>query len=293
MADNNYQEGNSIEDLKAFTNPYACPTNSLKLKGIKHVGCCNYLASFGYVIAAGGATTTITPLTGNTSADLRYYRVTVSDGSISVANELDLASPTVAFVVDTSSLDASAAWTISFAGALAGGLGNADCSLCYDIHLCCGAAIAGVSGDSIPADWVNVSFLLKLTSAADANFTLFPTDGLEIADGESVDLTQFLSGGATQLTSASNLVFTIEMRKLTNSPSVTLAPTVNDSNSVFASFANTVSYPYAIEPSFDEVNNAVAIEDATPGQFTETITYLLSSEGVVPSVSFTLVTDVA
>ena len=293
MADNNYQEGNSIESLKALTNPYACPTNSLKLKGIKKENCCNYLASFGYVIAAGGATTTITPLTGNESADLRYYRVTVSDGVTSVAGELDLANPTVAFVINTSTLDASAAWSLEFAGAIAGGLCDADCGLCYKLHLCCGDAVAGASGDSIPAAWVNVSFLLKLTSTDDANFTLFPAAGLEIAAGESVDLVDFLSGGATQLASASATIFSIEMKKLTNSPSITAAPTVDAANAVFASFVDTVSFPYAIESSFAETENTVTIATGVAGQFTEAITYLLASEGVVPSVSFTLVTDVA
>ena len=44
MADNNYVEGNSIAENYALTNPFACPTNFAKLKGIDKVDCCSYIA---------------------------------------------------------------------------------------------------------------------------------------------------------------------------------------------------------------------------------------------------------
>lgn len=286
MADNNYQEGNSIEDLKAFTNPYASSTNSLKLKGIKKVNCCNYLASFGYVIAAGGATTTITPLTGNLSGDLRYYRVTVSDGTLSVAGELDYASPAAAFVIDTSPLNASAAWTLEFSGALEGGIGSADCSLDYKVHLCCGDAVAGASGDSIPADWENVSFNLVLDTTDDVNFTLFPAEGVEIAAGQSLDIGQYSTAG--QLATGLVYYFLLEVKKVTNNPSVTAANETGNFSSVY----DQVGLPLVISNEFGTVSEITA-DTAAPASLSSVFEYTLSNEGVVPSVSFTLTATVA
>lgn len=289
MADNNYKEGNSFEDLQVLTNPYANSGNTLKIKGIKKVDDCQFLASFGYVIAAGGATTTITPLTGNLSGDLNYYRVEVSDGSKTVANELSLAARTTAFVVDTSSLDAASAWTFAFYGDEGGSVGDAGCGFQYELHLGI-VGIAGASGDSIPSDWVNVSFLLKLTSTGDANFTLFPVLGLDIAAGETVDLTQFLSTG-TQLANLGSYIFTLQIKKNGTDPTTAL-PTV-PTNDVFASFASTVTFPYAITKTFAEALNAVTIKTSVAGAFSEAMTFVLTDEGVVPSVSFTLTTDVS
>lgn len=291
MADNNYKESNTLNDNYVLTNPYANAGNAAQLY-VDKVAYCQYYASFAYVIAAGGATTTITPLTGNLSADLNYYRVEVSDGTNTVANSLDLANPSAAFVINTSSLDAGAAWTLTFEGSEGGNVGDAGCSLCYNVAL--GAvAVAGASGDSIPANWENVEFLMKLTSTTDPNFTLFPVDGVEIADGESIDLTQYLSGGATQLTNAASIVFSLEIKKRELQPSVSASPTVNAGNAVFASYVDSVSYPYAIEKTFEELLNTVTIATGVAGQYSETMTVLVSNEGVVPSVSFTLTTDVA
>ena len=291
MADNNYKESNSLGQNYVLTNPYACPSNALKLS-VDKVAYCQYYASFSYVVAAGGASVTITPLTGNSSADLNYYRVSVSDGSKTVANSLDLASPAAAFVINTSTLDPSAPWSLAFAGSEGGDVGDAGCSLCYELKLGV-VGIAGGSGNSIPASWVNVSFELLLTSTDDPNFNLFPADGVAIADGESVDLTQYLDGGATQLTNGSATIFTLKLRKRELQPSVSAAPTVDTANAVFASFASTVAYPYAIEKNFEEVLNTVTIATGVAGQFSEAMTFLLSNEGVKPSVSFTLTTDVA
>ncbi len=290
MADNNYVEGNSMQDQYALTNPFACPTNVAKLKGIEKVDCCSYLATFSYVVAAGGATTTITPITGNESGDLNHYRVCVYDGVNRVCGSLDLANPTNPFVIDTSSLNPSAAWCLEFDGAVGQKVGDAPCGLCYPVDL--GAVgVAGVSGNTIPSNWVNVSFLLKLTSTDDVNFTEFPVDGLEIADGETVDLTQFLSSGTT-LANGSATIFTIEMKKLTQSPSLDAAPTV-PTNDVFASFVDTVSFPYAVQQNFAEVTNTVTIATGVNGSFSEAITYTMVNEGIKPSVSFTLETEIA
>ena len=98
-----YKEGNSIADLEVLTNPYADQSNALQVIGLNKLGKCQptYYASVSYVVAAGGATTTVTPLTGNGSGDLDYYRVEVYDGENTATAQLDLAAPAVAFVVNT------------------------------------------------------------------------------------------------------------------------------------------------------------------------------------------------
>ena len=59
---------------------------------------------------------------------LNHYRVSVSDGTTTVANSLDLAAPTAAFVINTSTLDPSAPWSLAFDGSEGGNVGDAGCS---------------------------------------------------------------------------------------------------------------------------------------------------------------------
>ena len=150
-----------------------------------------------------------------------------------------------------------------------------DAPLCYELALGV-VGIAGASGDSIPASWVNVSYNLLLTSTDDPNFNLFPADGVAIADGESIDLTAYLDGGATQLTNGSATIFTLQIKKRELQPSISAAPTVDAANAVFASFVDTVAYPYAIEKNFEEVLNTVTIATGVAGQFSEAMTFLIN-----------------
>jgi len=288
MADNNYNEGNSLGDNYLYTNPYA-EGGVMKLK-IDKIDCCDYLASVGYTVAAGGATTTITPLTGNTSADLKYYRVEIYDGTTCVANSLDLTAPTVDFVVNTSTLDASAEWTLMFFGCEGGNVGDAGCELCYKKSLGV-IGIAGGSGDTIPpaSKWQNVSFKLMPGTISDGNFA-FPSEGVEIADGGVINLNDYLTTG-TQLVNGGTYEFFLQMKKIGNEP-VASVPTPA-SNAAYDSFANTVAFPYAITTSFVEVLNAIKIATAVAGQHTGTMTVAVANEGVKPSVSFTITTDVA
>ena len=291
MADNNYVEGNgdTLSQFRLPVNPYADPSNAIKMLGFG-IDCCKYLASFAYEILAGGATTTITALTGNLDGDLRFYRVEVSDGAKTVTGSLSLAARTTPFVINTSTLNASAAWTIAFYGAEMEAFGDADCKLSYKVSLCCGAALAGASGDTIPASWVNVQLKMLLTSTSDANFDLFPVGGLIVNQGNTINLVDYLSAG-TQLVNGGSYIFSIEMKKVGLDPSAS-APTL-PTNDVIASVVNSVTFPYAITTSYVEVNDTVTIETGTAGAFSELVTYDLANEGVTPSFSFTVATDVA
>ncbi len=285
-----YKEGNSISDLEVLTNPYANQSNALQVIGINKLGDCQptYYASVSYVVAAGGATTTITPLTGNDSAALNYYRVEVYDGENTATAQLDLLNPTNPFVVDTSSLDASANWTLLFYGSEGGDVNIASCELDYKVEL--GAiGVAGGSGDTIPASWKNVEILLLLTSSSDASFTKFPSGGVAIAANQSINLNDYST--AAQLVNGGSYIFTIQMKKRGTNP-VAAAPTL-PTNAVFASVANTVVFPYTVLKTYAEVNNTVTIATGVAGQHSEAISYVLTGDEVVVSVSFTLTTDVA
>ena len=291
MADNNYVEGQIPANSYALTNPYATSGTALTLKGIKRIDDNEYLASFQYVIAAGGATTTITPITGNTQGDLKHYRVEISDGVTVATAQLSLAARTTPFVVDTSGLVTTAAWSISFYGAVAnGGVGDAYDRLSYKIDLALAAAVAGVTANTIPAQWVNVTALLKLTSTDDAAFDLFPAAGLVINNGDSIDLIDYLTG-AVELNNAGSYVFSLELKKLGTQP-VAATPTL-PSNDVFASKTDAVTFPYAISKTSTPVLTALTIETATAGSYSELMTFALTNEGVVPSFSFTVNTEVA
>ena len=291
MADNNYVDGVNPSSNYALTNPYATSGTALQLKGIKRIDDNEYLASFQYVIAAGGATTTITPLTGNTQGDLKHYRVEIYDGVNTATAELSLAARTTPFVVDTSSLIATNAWTIYFYGAVANGaVGDAYDRLSYKVELALAAAVAGVTGNTIPAQWVNVTALLKLTSTNDAAFDLFPVAGLVINDGDSIDLVDYLTGD-TQLNNTGSYVFSLELKKLGTQP-IAATPTL-PSNDVFDSKTDAVTFPYAISKTSTPVLTALTIETATAGSYSELMTFALTNEGVVPSFSFTVNTNVA
>ena len=285
-----FNENNSISDFGVLTNPFANGSNVMELIGIDKVDNCQYLAVVSAVVAAGGATATVTPITGNLDADLNHYTVTISDGiNPPVSNQLSLAARTTPFVVNTSSLDPTAPWNLMFSGAEGGNVKDAPCELCYNVNM----GIIGVAGGTVnttPAIWTNVSFLLKLTSTDDAAFDLFPAEGLEIANGDTVNLIDFLTTD-TQLNKLGSYVFTIEMKKKGTEP-VAAAP-VPPSNDVFLSLANTVTFPYALPKIFAEVNNAVTIKTSVAGTFSENLPYALTGDGIDVSVSFTLTTDVA
>ena len=290
MADNNYKEGNNIGDNYPYTNPYA-KGGVVKLQIEKTEGC-QYLASFSYVVAAGGATLTATALTGHLSANLKYYIVEVSDGVKTVAGQASLAAPAVAFVVNTSTLEPSNPWTIQFSGCQGGSVGDAGCSLQYAKELGV-IGIAGGSGDTIPSanKWHNIDFRLMLESTDDANFTGFPSEGVDIADGGSININDYLASGITTLTNGKVYKFKLQAKQITQAP-VASTPTPAN-NDAYASFASTVAFPYAIPKAYTELLNALTIKTTVNGVKSGVMTFAVANEGVKPTVSFTINTEVA
>lgn len=283
--DNNFKEGNSLQDNNLPANPYA-------QGGIIHnlfpqIQRCDFYASFQYAVDASGSAITITPLTGNLSGDLRYYRVEVSDGqgTTAVANSLDLANRATPFVINTSTLNPNVLWKVFFYGEDGRKVADVGCSLDYVIHI---DNPKSATGNSIPPveKWDNVKFLLKLYSTTDGDFTLFPTEGVELSRNAVINMQDYsLNNG---LKDSEGYEFKLFAYKVGLLPSMALPIGSSD---VVSTVSNNVTFPYAISDSLVDVADIV-IETATAGTFTGTLSSVLTNEGVTPSISITINTIV-
>jgi hypothetical protein len=196
---------------------------------------------------------------------------------------------TTPFVIDTSTLDTSKEWTLFFYGNDDYQTGDTGCRLDYWKSMGI-IGITGGSGDTIPpiTKWENVSFRLVLTSTNDPVLTNFPTGGVDIKDGATINLNDYATA---QLTQGSSTVFSLQMKRLAQSP-VAAVPTLA-SNAVWLGFANTVTFPWAVTKGYTEVINTMDLETSNSGVFTEALTVLVPGEGTKPSVSFNTTIEVA
>lgn len=290
MADNNFKDTNSIGDNRLLSNPYA-PKSGLVMK-VSKIDYCNYLASVGYVVAPGGATTTITPITGNLNAGLEYYRVEIKDetGECAVANSLDLANRSTPFVIDTSALDISSPWTLFFFGASQEVSGDVPCELKYKKALGV-IGIAGGSGDTIPASWTNVTVRLRLQNTNDPAFTAFPAEGVIIENGGTININDYTTDVSGLLVNLSDYEFYLDIKKIGTDP-IAATPTPA-SNATWSSFASTVTFPYAITLDYAEALNLLTLDTSASGATSGVMTISLTNEGVVPEFSFTIATEIA
>lgn len=290
MADNNFNEANSEGDNRLLTNPYA-PKSGLVLK-VHKIDHCNYLASVSYVVAAGGATTTITPITGNLSPDLEYYRVEIADGAGNpcVANSLDFANPANPFVIDTSSLDISTPWTLYFYGAEKSVAGDVPCELDYKKDLGIIGSTGG-SGDTIPAAWENVTVRIRLTATDDPSYTLFPAEGVIVENGGTINFSDYTTDLSGLLVNGGQYEYAVDIKKIGTSPIASNATPLT--NSVYSAFTNTVPTPYTIGMDYAEFLNTLTIDTSVASTNTEVMTIPLTNEGVVPAYSLTMTTGVA
>lgn len=271
---------------QAPNNPFACASNAVKMHTVGP--CCgSMLAVFGYEVQNGGKAVVITPLTGYSSTDLKYYRVSIVDKyGNAEGGAMDLNTPGAAFTVNTSTLDPNGPYIIKFAACKLNG--QEEASVSYDTIVT--DIIMDPSGTSTPTNYKNVSQLLKLTSTDDANFSLFPVDGVEIQNGELVNLNDYLAI-AGLLVNTGSYVFSLEASKCWYSPSS--EQPAGDSGDVVASSVAEPSYPILLGVDPVQILNTITIETATLGQFSEDVTTALNSEDVQPSFYFTLKTNVA
>ena len=271
---------------QAPNNPFACASNAVKMHTVGP--CCGtLLAVYSYEVQDAGGTMVLTPLTGNTSTDLKYYRWSIVDkNGKAEGGALDLNAPSAAVTVNTSQLDASGPFKVKFAACEQNG--TEEKSVSYDIVI--NDLASNPTGDSTPKTYENVTMLLKLTSTDDAEFIGFPVDGLEISDGQVIDLNAYLVG-ATQLDNLGSYVFSLEVKKCWYSPSAEQpAPT---GVTVIASSTPEAGYPIALGVDYVQLLSGITIATGSAGQFSDVVTTALNNEGVQPSFSFTLKTDVA
>lgn len=283
MADNNFLETNSQGDNRLPSNPYA--SNNGLIPKMSKIDYCNYLASFSYVVASGGATLTATPLTGHLGTDLNHYRVEVVDTHGTVATgSLSLAARTTPFIVDTSVLDVNTSWTMLFYGSEnSSSGGDVPCGLQYKKVLGV-IGTTGGSGTTVPSPWVNVSFLIKLAATDDGNYNNFPSEGVEVVDGGSIDLTSYSDVG--EFSASTNTLFTVQMKRIGYGPQIAAAPT-QSTGDVYSAFTDANSYPYAISLQYSDVLTSLTADTTAPGSFTDVLTFAIVGEAVKPSVSFT------
>lgn len=288
--DNEYVEG-ALDGSNFFlpVNPYASAGNVIQMKGFK-IDDKQFWASVQYVVAAGGAITTITPLTGNAGGDLKYYRVEISDGVNTAVAALSLAARTTPFVVDTSILEPTNPWTLHFYGAELLAFGDAPVELRYKKELPANVGVSGVTGNTIPSNWVNVQLKLKLTSTDDAAFDLFPANGLVINNGDTIDLLDYLTG-SSELVNGGSYIFSLEAKKIGSQP-VTAAISKSN-NDVIASQTGAVTFPYAITREWTPIYTAVTIATGVAGSDSSVVTFTLTGEGVVASFVFTITATTA
>ena len=286
--DNNFKEGNSLATNYPFVNPYA-QGGALQPR-IDQIDKCRYLASFGYVVNGSGTEMQITPITGNDGPDLNFSTVEVTDDlNPRVSGSLDLNNRTAVFSIDTSTLDPNRDWTVFFMGNYDYQVADAKCRLLY-CKVIGKIGATGLSGDTIPplARWENVSFRLMLTSTDDPVLTKFPTGGVDIKDGHTININDYATA---QLTQGSATVFSLQMRRIAEAP-MAAQPTL-PTNAVWVSFVDNVTFPWAVPKRYAEAINTMELKTANSGVFSETMTVLVPGEGTKPSVSFTTKIDVA
>lgn len=272
-----------MQDKRLRANPYA--QGGAVINKFPQIDHCDYYASFGYVIDGTGATATITPLTGNLSGDLRYYRVEIQDGTNVATGTLDLAARTTAFVVDTSVLNPNVSWDLYFYGEDGAQIGDVGCSLRYVHNV---VTPKGATGNTIPtvAKWDNVQYTLKLESSTDSNYTLFPVDGIVLSRGAVINLHDYSTIGS--LTESEDYNFDLYASKVGLNPSIAIP--VADPVDLIA-ITGVVTFPYALSNEDVKIASLVA-ETTSAGTYTGSMASVLTNEGVTPSISITINTVV-
>jgi hypothetical protein len=260
-------------------NPFADASNGVKMY-TKGVCCDSLLAVYSYEVQGEGNNVIFTPLTGNDSADLKYYRWTIYDifGN-SVGGVLDLNAPTAAVNVLTNTLSTSGAWVVKFAAA------TDAASLSYSTNI--NQILSNPTGTSTPANYENVIFVLKLTSTDDLNFS-FPDT--EIKNGGEIFLEDFKTVG-TQLNNAGSYIFSLEAKRNYYNPSANL-PTNPTGNVILSAVAEPI-YPILLNAAGVQIWNTITIKTTVAGIYKEVINVSLNNEDIQPSVYFTIKTNVA
>lgn len=278
--ENNYvQGGKGLGDNYLPANPYAA--KGMLVNKFPQLDGCAFYASIGWAVAADGLTATITPLTGNLSGDLRYYRVEIGDGQNTVTAQLDLLNRTTNFVVNTSTLVSNIPWTFAFYGEDGTIVGEVGCGVGYTWLV---SSPKGATGDTIPNvnSWDNVRYLLKLDASSDAAYTLFPSEGVELSRNSAINLQEYSTNGF--IANGESYEFKLFAKKVGLNPSIAIpvAPTAEVINAV----AGNVTFPFPLSTDYVDIAD-LEIETATPGTFSEALSSVLTNEGVTPSIQVT------
>lgn len=128
------------------THEYADAQNGIKLKEVSRLYPSDFKPEFDLVVAAGGASVTITPTNGNLDNGLESYKAVIYDDNGNEAfGALDLALPANPIVINTTVLDANKLWTLQFTASRKGAGDVCSASECLEIDITTGQIAAGLT----------------------------------------------------------------------------------------------------------------------------------------------------
>lgn len=169
---------------KARTYPYACVGNGLQLVGFPRLAPSDYKAEYNITVAAGGGSVTITPVSGNTDANLKSYKAQIfaKEAPQVAFGSLDLGNPANPFVIDTSVLDASKDWVLRFFASKQGSTEIYPAEIYMDIIISKGTIAAGATDLKVrlPLYTYEAENILRPVSSVtvNGNESLAPSDDI-------------------------------------------------------------------------------------------------------------------
>jgi len=124
---NDVQEGASWADFQLRNNPLATASNVIQIHGLNNPGCDDAGIDITLLYAVVGAGASINFTEGVALADLRYYKISVTDGDGNEASGLvDVNSVTTLINIDTSGLNAAKTWKVAVY--VADSIAGVDCN---------------------------------------------------------------------------------------------------------------------------------------------------------------------
>jgi len=267
MADNNFNENNSLSDFSKRSNPLAYGPNVLKLKVEKPYG--DILEIVGQLVVDTGAeTATFTAAAPTSAYDVRYFQIVVCDESGHQAAQTAVGVLGSPIVVDTSALNEQDVWYATF-----------YFSTSKEVNTDYGDKTFGTITIKDVAS--NPSIDIDTVAANAPTISVFEADGVTaIANGGAAyDLGSFSAGGGSldqSVVVKNGGEFVLEITSISVAPDVDGGATTT---SIYVYPNQAVSVPFTIDTS--------GAAGAKTGSLTLNST--AASSPYVVNVSFTLV----
>jgi hypothetical protein len=281
---------NSVKESILPNNPYM-PVDSLSISGLgayPNLGFYEMLATFDYTLSNTGVMS-VDPKTGFNYGDLTYYSVFVSDGTQEVGASLDLQTLSQ-FDVPTSTLNANTPWKVRFAGNRGADESDAGYSLEYEFFINSPSSLIASGAINTttppPSVWSNIELTLFLRATTDANFTLFPENGVVVKRGDDLDLNKYST--TQQLTNGASYIFQVKVKRKKGLDAGLNTEVVSGDFTV-----STTGFPFAIGTLPKELYSDLTLDTSNNGSRTGSLGYQVTNGGVLTSTIFKLSFTVA